>query len=58
MKSATYLTPPSTGLSGIQFSILNLLESFNLKDQKSLADIIFASRYAQLDKKIENASDI
>ena len=26
MKSATSLTPPSTGLSGIQFSILNVLE--------------------------------
>ena len=33
MKSATSLTPPSTGLSGIQFTILNVLESLILKDQ-------------------------
>ena len=36
MKSATSLTPPSTGLSGIQFSILNVLESMILKDQKKI----------------------
>ena len=33
MKSATSHTP-STGLSGIQFSILNVLESLIAKDQK------------------------
>ena len=33
MKSATSLTTPSTGLSDIQFSILNVLESLILKDQ-------------------------
>ena len=33
MKSATSLTVPSTGLSGIQFSILNVLESLISKDE-------------------------
>ena len=34
MKSATSLTPLSTGLNGIQFSIPNVLESLILKDKK------------------------
>ena len=34
MKSAISLKPPSTGLRGIQFSILNVLESLISKDQK------------------------
>ena len=31
--SATFLTTPSTGLSGIQFPILNILESLIPKDR-------------------------
>ena len=34
MKNATSLTPPSTGLGDIQFSMLNVLESLVSKDQK------------------------
>ena len=34
MKCATSLIVPSSGLSGIQFSILNVLESLIPKDQK------------------------
>ena len=34
MKSATSLTPPRTGLSGTQFTILNVLESLIPKDQE------------------------
>ena len=35
MKSATFLTPTSTDLSGIQFSTLEVLESLIPKDQKN-----------------------
>ena len=36
MKNATSLTSPSTGLSGIQFLILKVLESLIPKDQKKI----------------------
>ena len=41
MKSATSLTPPSTGLSGTQFSfsILNVLESLIAKDPKNITTL-------------------
>ena len=35
MKSATSLTPTSTGISGIQFSVLNVLESLTPEDQNT-----------------------
>ena len=39
MKSGTSLTPSSTGLSVIQFSILNALKSLIPKDQKKYNNI-------------------
>ena len=39
MKSATSLTPPSTGLSGIQFSTRKLFESLTPKVQKKYNNI-------------------
>ena len=46
MKSATFLTPPSTGLSGTQFSILNVWESLIPKDQK-ICDEVGATFYGR-----------
>ena len=43
MKSAKFLTPPSTDLSGIQFSILNVLEPLILKDQKKYKNTVMKS---------------
>ena len=61
MKCATFPTPPSTGLNGIQFSIPNVLESLipmdeEVKNKDKLTEVIEVSLKERYVKK-QNLSE-